>query len=63
MMQGIESIDFLVVDNVLVQGVTHPLLQMILHSTIWFDVSTGSTFIAHSDDGLIHKAFYQLGKV
>lgn len=63
MMQGIESIDFLVVDGVLIQSVTQPLVQMILYSTIWFDISTGSTFIAHSDDGFIQKAFYELGKV
>lgn len=63
MMEGIESMDFLVVDGVLLSNVISPLVEILLSSTYWFDISTGNTFISHSDDGLIHKAFHQIGKV
>jgi hypothetical protein len=63
MMQGIDSMDFLVVDGVLLPTVLPSLLGMALQSTIWFDVSTGNSFISHSDDGLVQSAFHQLGKV
>lgn len=63
MMQGIDNMDFLVVDGILLTNVIPELVNMILQSTIWFDVSTGNSFIAHSDDGLVQPAFHQLGKV
>jgi hypothetical protein len=63
MMQGIDNMDFLVVDGILLANVIPALVDMALQSTIWFDVSTGNSFIAHSDDGLVQSAFHQLGKV
>lgn len=63
MMEGIESMDFLVVDGVLLSNVLSPLVDTLLLSTFWFDISTGNTFISHSDNGLIQKSFHQIGKV
>ena len=63
MMEGIESMDFLVVDGVLLSSVISSLVDTLLSSTFWFDISTGNTFISHSDDGLVHKSFHQIGKV
>ncbi len=63
MMKGIESMDFLVVDGILLPKVIPSLIGILLMSTIWFDLSTGNTFVTHSDDGLIYKPFHQLGKV
>jgi hypothetical protein len=54
--------DFIVVDVILIEKTLEMLSKMLLSSTIWYDVTNGNSFVAHSDDGLIHQSFANLAQ-
>ena len=60
---GIESADFLVIDNALDSSGQDALTRVALTSTFWFDVTNGGAFVAHSDDGMTQSLFYDFGQV
>mmetsp|Transcript_25503 Transcript_25503/g.37637 ORF Transcript_25503/g.37637 Transcript_25503/m.37637 type:complete len:1617 (-) Transcript_25503:131-4981(-) len=60
--RGIDSVDFFVIDGVLVSEALSQLADLLLSSTIWFDVANGFAFAAHSDDGLAQSSFHELGQ-
>lgn len=52
--------DFIVFDDILTEAALQLLSDMLLQSTIWFDLTNGMAFVAHHDDGLPQSAFRDL---
>eukprot|EP01041_Mallomonas_annulata_P001798 gene1798-3489_t len=57
-----KSNDFIVLDTILENKAGLMLTALLSTSTMWFDVTNGNSFAAHSDDGLIHDSFYRLSQ-
>jgi len=57
------SSDYIVMDVVLEHRAAKVLSEMLLSSTVWFDVTNGRSFVSHANDGLVHDAFLTLSKV
>lgn len=51
------SADYLVVDMAININTLRMMGNILLTSTIWFDVMNGQMFASHHDDGLVHGVF------
>lgn len=61
--QALAENDFLVLDVILQKQTLAALSDLLLRSTIWFDVSNGISFVSHCNDGLVHPSFGILAKL
>ncbi len=59
----IDELDYIVTDSVIDDKSRHKISDLLLLSTVWFDVTNGRAFVAHSDDGLSSPIFNDLGLV
>jgi hypothetical protein len=55
--------DFMVVDVLLKEEALSRMGAALLASTVWFDVTNGICFVAHSDDGLVLPSVGVLAQV
>ena len=53
----LERNDFAVVDIILESKAAKEMTDILLTSTIWYDLTKGNAFAAHPDDGLVHSVF------
>ena len=53
----INTIDFIVLDEILQEDALIFLNSILLQSTIWFDTTNGVVFASHHNDGLFHNSF------
>ncbi len=55
--EDINTIDFIVLDEILHEDALRVLNTILLQSTIWFDITNGVVFASHHNDGLFHNSF------
>ncbi len=53
----INTIDFIVLDEILHEDALKICNSILLQSTIWFDTTNGVVFASHHNDGLFHNSF------
>ncbi len=58
-----ENADYTIFDFILYPEILQLMSDMLLMSTIWFDVTNSRSFVSHFDDGLAHSPFHVLGQV
>lgn len=54
--------DFLVVDVIMQPTALRQLSEVLLGSTVWFDVTNGASFVSHYDDGLVFESISSVVK-
>lgn len=54
--------DFLVVDVIMQPTALRQLSEVLLGSTVWFDVTNGASFVSHYDEGLVFDSISSVVK-
>jgi hypothetical protein len=61
--QHASDADYFVVDSVLQSEALQHFSSLLLHSTVWFDLTNGFAFCTHHDDGLHFSSITSLAQV